>query len=84
MSLRIGLGETPAAHTNMSAGITSPSLQCTPPSALAITLAPSLNLELTLPELFLRVEAKRLVQFRKDHLSTVDQDNAKCSLVPFD
>jgi hypothetical protein len=37
---------------------------------------PKFDLDLTLPELFLRVEAKRLAELRKDHFSNLDQDNA--------
>jgi hypothetical protein len=37
---------------------------------------PKFDLDLTFPKLFLRVDAKRLAKFRKDHLPTVNQDNA--------
>jgi hypothetical protein len=37
---------------------------------------PKFDLDLTLPQSFLGIETKRLAEFRKDHLSTVDQDNA--------
>ena len=38
VSLRMALGETPPAHTNISAATASPSSQCTAPSAYEVTL----------------------------------------------
>src|ERR1700730_10873932 len=42
ISFSIGLGETPAAHTRVSAGTFSPSSQCTAPSLYAMTFVLSL------------------------------------------
>ncbi len=46
------------------------------PLRMGDNFGPWFDLDLTLPKFFLRVEAKRLAQFRKDHLPTMDQNNA--------
>jgi hypothetical protein len=50
------------------------------PLRIGDNFGPKFDLDLTLPELFLRVEAKLHAEFRKDGLST-DQDNANFSRI---